>query len=116
MSKAAQMCEQVTMSKGTTKPHKILNIQKKVSGVAIKCYDEQMPDGWENVKVRIKELNPEKYIVLAIWHNRGIEERVKNDNKLCRLCVYIEGEASTGNCTSQISTSLPCSLGSASAK
>lgn len=47
-----------------------LNLDSNVSMLAIKCYEEQLPRGWEYTKQKIKEMNSKKYQVLAIKHDR----------------------------------------------
>lgn len=46
-----------------------LTTRSTVKTLSIKAYDEQMPDGWENVKSLIKGLK-KKYQVIAIRHDR----------------------------------------------
>ena len=47
-----------------------VNISDRVKTLAIKCYEEQMPYGWEEVKRRIKAMNRNEFQVIAILHNR----------------------------------------------
>lgn len=48
---------------------KMYTIRTNVKSLSIKCYDEQLPDGWETVKKMIKAL-PKEYHVIAIRHDR----------------------------------------------
>lgn len=49
---------------------KALNHNSQVRTLAIKCYDEQLPQGWENTMRRIKS-QPKKLVqILAIKHDR----------------------------------------------
>lgn len=49
---------------------KILTMRSSVKTLSIKCYDEQMPSGWEDVQERIKSIDNSKYQVLAIKHDK----------------------------------------------
>lgn len=56
--------------KGSKKEHKILSILSKVNSFAVKCYDEQLPYGWEVTKQAIRALNKTEMYALAIRHDR----------------------------------------------
>ena len=47
-----------------------ININDRVKTLAIKCYDEQLIHGWEDVKKRIKSMNRNEHQVIGILHNR----------------------------------------------
>lgn len=53
-----------------TKRKRPINISDRVKTLAIKCYEEQMIHGWNDVKKRIKSMNRNEYQVIAILHNR----------------------------------------------
>ncbi len=57
-------------SKSWKKQPKLLGNQQKVSNVAIKCYEEQLVNGWDFTKESIENLDSSQYQVLAIVHNR----------------------------------------------
>lgn len=52
------------------KEHKCLAANAKVYSVAIKCYEEQMPHGWDAVKNAIRNVDSSKHIVIGICHDR----------------------------------------------
>ena len=43
------------MTRKKEKQKRMLTMRSSVKTLAIKCYEEQMPDGWEAVKERIKK-------------------------------------------------------------
>lgn len=45
-------------------------LRSNVRTLAIKCYEEQMPEGWESVKIKIKQIDKKYLIVIAIKHDR----------------------------------------------
>lgn len=47
-----------------------LHVDSKVNALAIKCYDEQLPKGWDYTKKKIIELDSNEYYVEAICHYR----------------------------------------------
>lgn len=49
---------------------KNLVMRSTVSTLSIKCYEEQMVDGWEKTQEAIKSIDKTKYHVLAIKHDR----------------------------------------------
>lgn len=49
---------------------KVLSAHAKVYSVAIKCYVEQMPNGWNVTQNLIRQVDSSKYIVIGICHNR----------------------------------------------
>lgn len=57
-------------SKSWKKEPKVLGNEQKVSNVAIKCYEEQLSQGWFYTKECIEQLDATQYQVLAIVHNR----------------------------------------------
>lgn len=44
------------MTQKKEKQKRMLTMRSSVKTLAIKCYEEQMPDGWEAVKERIKKI------------------------------------------------------------
>lgn len=40
-------------------------LRSNVRTLAIKCYEEQMPEGWESVKIKIKQIDKKYLIVIA---------------------------------------------------
>lgn len=48
----------------------ILTMRSSVRTLSIKCYDEQMPDGWDAVKQHIKSIDKSKWQVIGICHDR----------------------------------------------
>ena len=53
---------------------KMLTLGSKVRSMAIKCYDEQLPWGWQATCQAIRMIDKSKYQVQAIMHNRDIKE------------------------------------------
>lgn len=51
-----------------------LNLKANVKQIAIKCYDEQMPKGWEYVKMKLRNLDRHKFQVVAICHDSDTVE------------------------------------------
>lgn len=51
---------------------KLLYYRSSVKTLAIKCYDEQMPNGWDEVKKCIRNWDKEDAYVLGICHNRDL--------------------------------------------
>ena len=51
---------------------KLLYYRSSVKTLAIKCFDEQMPNGWDAVKKRIRNWDKEDAYVLGICHNRDL--------------------------------------------
>lgn len=47
-----------------------LTLESNVKTLAIKIYDEQLPNGWDNTKELIQNLNPSKYQAIAIKHDK----------------------------------------------
>lgn len=45
-----------------------MTMQSNVKTLALKVYDEQIPDGWEKLVERIKELKKAEYQCLGIKH------------------------------------------------
>lgn len=54
------------------KPRKVLPADAKVYAFAIKCYDEQMPAGWDKTKELIRAMDKTKYHVIGIRHDRDL--------------------------------------------
>lgn len=46
-----------------------MTMQSNVKTLALKVYDEQIPDGWEKLVERIKELKKAEYQCLGIKHD-----------------------------------------------
>lgn len=46
------------------------NLNSTAATLVIKCYDEQIRGGYEQLKATIEKINPSEYQVLAIRHNR----------------------------------------------
>ena len=57
--------------KGSKKKRKVLPYYAKVYSFAIKCYDEQLPLGWEETCERIRAID-KKYHILAIKHDKDL--------------------------------------------
>lgn len=53
---------------------KMLTLDSKVRSMAIKCYDEQLPWGWQATCQAIQMIEKSKYQVQAIRHDRDIKE------------------------------------------
>ena len=51
---------------------RVVAITASVFSVAFKCYDEQLPYGWEETQRRIKLIDKTEMIVEAIMHNRDL--------------------------------------------
>ena len=51
-----------------------LTLDDNVQELAIKCYEEQMPNGWEYVKKKLQSLNRSEWQVLAIRHDKDVVE------------------------------------------
>lgn len=47
-----------------------LVMRSTVSTLSIKCYDEQLADGWDKTKETIRDIAKDTYHVLAIKHDR----------------------------------------------
>lgn len=54
------------------KIRKGLYLRSSVKTLSIKCYEEQIPKGWNEVKKRIKRQDKNKLQVLAIYHDKCI--------------------------------------------
>lgn len=67
-----QQQQQAREYKGTKRKHKTLAYAAKVYAFAIKCYDEQMPGGWEQVKQLIRQINKSRLHVMAICHYKDL--------------------------------------------
>lgn len=48
----------------------VLGVKSTTYTLAVKCYDEQLPYGWPGTIAKIQALDPKKYHVLAIRHDR----------------------------------------------
>ena len=51
-----------------------LNLKSNVKMLAIKCYEEQMPKGWEYVKMKLRNLDKHQFQVVAIRHDADTVE------------------------------------------
>lgn len=51
-----------------------LNLKSNVKMLAIKCYDEQMPKGWEYVQMKLRNLDKHKFQAVAIRHDKDTVE------------------------------------------
>lgn len=49
-----------------------MTVKSNVKTLALKVYDEQIPDGWEKLKERIKELKKAEYQCLGIKHDEDV--------------------------------------------
>ena len=49
-----------------------MTMQSNVKTLALKVYDEQIPDGWDKLKERIKELKKDEYQCLGIRHDEDV--------------------------------------------
>ena len=49
-----------------------MTVKSNVKTLAVKVYDEQIPDGWEKLKERIKELKKAEYQCLGIKHDEDV--------------------------------------------
>lgn len=49
-----------------------MTVKSNVKTLALKVYDEQIPDGWTNLQKRIKELKKDEYQCLAIKHDKDV--------------------------------------------
>lgn len=67
---------------GCSTKRKCLGLNDTCVGVAIKCYEEQLPYGWEGTSERIRKLDPELYEVLGIAHDRDPADDIWEDAKL----------------------------------
>lgn len=56
--------------------HKMLLAAAKVRSLAIKCYDEQLPSGWQAVQRVIKDTDVKEFHIIAIRHYRDLKEDV----------------------------------------
>ena len=56
------------MTRKKEKQKRMLTMRSSVKTLAIKCYEEQMPDGWEAVKERIKKYPKDSLQILGICH------------------------------------------------
>ena len=56
------------MTRKKEKQKRMLTMRSSVKTLAIKCYEEQMPDGWETVKERIKKYPKDSLQILGICH------------------------------------------------
>ena len=52
------------------KKAKFLTMKSQVRMISIKCYEEQLPYGWEETVKRIKKISKDKWIVIAIKHDK----------------------------------------------
>mgnify|MGYP003501327029 CR=1 FL=1 len=52
------------------KKEKFLTMKSQVRMISIKCYEEQLPYGWEETVKRIKKISKDKWIVIAIKHDK----------------------------------------------
>lgn len=52
------------------KKSQVLNMRSSVRTLSIKCYDEQMPDGWDTVKQNIRLIDKRVWQVIGICHDR----------------------------------------------
>ncbi|MBR4578925.1 MAG: hypothetical protein IKO22_04875 [Oscillospiraceae bacterium] len=50
--------------------HTILQNGSKVRSMAVKCYDEQLPYGWQYVQSKIKAVDPALFHIVAIKHDK----------------------------------------------
>lgn len=57
-------------SKMAKKKAKFLTMKSQVRMISIKCYDEQLPNGWEETSRKIKQIAKDEWIVIAIKHDR----------------------------------------------
>lgn len=58
------------MERKKEKQKKFLTMRSSVKTLAIKCYEEQMPLGWEDVQKRIRSYPKSELQILGICHNR----------------------------------------------
>lgn len=49
-----------------------MTMKSNVKTLALKVYDEQIPDGWDKLKERIKELKKDEYQCLGIKHDEDV--------------------------------------------
>ena len=52
------------------KVEKMLGLESRVRTLSIKCYEEQMPNGWKDVKQRIRRFPKSQAFIFAIRHDR----------------------------------------------
>lgn len=52
------------------KKEKFLTMKSQVRMISIKCYEEQLPYGWEETAKQIKQISKDKWIVIAIKHDK----------------------------------------------
>lgn len=57
-------------NKNTVKEKKILTLDNQFRTLSIKCYIEQMPEGWEAVRRNIKVMDKSVWQVIGICHDR----------------------------------------------
>lgn len=50
--------------------HNKLHYDSKVRSMAVKCYDEQLPYGWQFVQSKIKAVDPSLFQIVAIKHDK----------------------------------------------
>lgn len=48
---------------------KFLTMKSQVRRMSIKCYEEQLPEGWEETKKKIIKISGKKWVVIAIKHD-----------------------------------------------
>lgn len=49
---------------------KVLTMESTVKTLAVKCYEEQLPDGWEKFKETVRGIDKSKFQVEAILHDK----------------------------------------------
>lgn len=48
--------------------HTMLHKDSKVRSLAVKCYEEQLPYGWQHVEQEIQKASTKYWHIVAIWH------------------------------------------------
>lgn len=62
-----------------------MTVKSNVKTLALKVYDEQIPDGWEKLKERIKELKKAEYQCLGICDPKKTHE-ILNELRCHKVC------------------------------
>lgn len=60
----------MSKDKDKSKDKRYLTMRSSVKTLSIKCYNDQIPTGWADVQERIRNIDPSKWQVIAIKHDR----------------------------------------------